>query len=180
MNNIFCLLFLLAAVSVRLFPQEHLRINKENNNADHFVPGRITNITFSDLHYEWLKVNYQDGTEHVFDLSSVSDLAFSDLSGIEGHEEILSKLGITLLSNYPNPFNPETTISFTIDTPGLTRVDIYNHSGQLVTTLHEGEMSSGSHSMKWNALEHNASTGVYLLRVSQKGKQLSSKMLLVK
>ena len=178
--NKLIVLFLAIMTAGVLTGQELLRVNMADETRDDYPLNTITSITFSDYGSDKLKVNLEDGSEMIFDLDRISDLTFSGLSSIEDHEEILTKLGISLLRNYPNPFNPETTISFSIDTSGLTKVDIYNRSGQLVTTLHEGEMSKGSHSFKWNAQEHNSSTGVYFVRVSQSGKQLSSKLLLIK
>lgn len=166
---------------VRLFfCGEMLKVNKNDSSAAEYSLEKVANITFSGYSEERLKVNKTDGAALYFDLSKIQDLTFSDLTGIEDNEEILTKLGISLLKNYPNPFNPETMIKFNILSEGMTLVEVYNHAGQLVTTLHKGSLKAGSHSLKWNAMENNATSGVYFVRVSQNSKQLSSKMLLVK
>ncbi len=179
MKKLIVLLIAIMTAGV-LTGQELLRINMVDETHENYPLGTITRIKFSDFGNNRLKVDLEDGRKLFFFLDGITDLSFSGTTSIEEQEEILTKLGISLLRNYPNPFNPETTISFSIDIPGHTRVDIYNQTGQLVTTIHEGEMSRGSHILKWNAQQHNASTGVYFVRVSQSGKHLSSKMLLVK
>ena len=78
----------------------------------------------------------------------------------------------------PNPFNPATTISFGIEKSGTVKLCIYSINGQLVETLADGVMSSGQHSMVWNAKDR--SSGVYLLLLESGGKRDTKKMSLVK
>ena len=84
----------------------------------------------------------------------------------------------TVAQNSPNPFNPTTTINFSIATPGKVTVDIYNVAGQKVDTLVNGSMSAGSHSVVWNASKF--STGVYFYTVKSGSFSKTMKMTLVK
>ena len=68
-----------------------------------------------------------------------------------------------LTGNFPNPFNPVTTISFSLPQSSHVTLEIYNSLGAKVATLAEEEFSSGAHSVVWNA--HDFSTGIYICRI---------------
>jgi len=86
-------------------------------------------------------------------------------------------------NNYPNPFNPETTISFSLPTSGLTSLKIYNLKGQLVRNLANREMATGTQRVVWNGMDDNnkpVSSGLYFYQVNNGGKSITRKMLLSK
>jgi hypothetical protein len=90
------------------------------------------------------------------------------------------KLG---LLNYPNPFNPETTISYNLPIAGNVRIDVLNIRGQLVRTLQSGQETAGIHNVKWNGTDSNGksmASGVYLYRISTPAQTIINKMLLLK
>ena len=80
-----------------------------------------------------------------------------------------------LLPNYPNPFNAATNISFALPEKSKVNVMIYDISGRLVEVLAQSEMTTGMHSLIWNA---EVSSGVYFCKVDfhglQSGKSYSS------
>ncbi len=87
------------------------------------------------------------------------------------------------LSNYPNPFNPETTISYTVPTAGSVSLEIYNSRGQLVRSLLQEEQTAGEHSLIWNGRDdsgNSVASGLYLCRITCNGKQETRKLLLLK
>lgn len=82
------------------------------------------------------------------------------------------------ISNYPNPFNPETTVLLTLlESQNLT-VSVYNSIGQQIKVLHSGGFAAGSHSFRFDA--RDLSSGVYLVKVSGENIQQVHRMLLVK
>ena len=85
---------------------------------------------------------------------------------------------IRLQSNYPNPFNPSTTISYEISRAGDVHLGIYNLNGQLIETLVNGHMVPGHHSMMWNGNE--LSSGLYFYKLNFEGEVLTKKMLYIK
>jgi len=88
-----------------------------------------------------------------------------------------------MLSNYPNPFNPTTTIAYQLPKNGKVRLDIYNLKGQHVTTLVDEAKVAGSHTAIWNGTDSSGSSvasGVYLYRLSFDGNNQTNKMLLMK
>jgi len=88
-----------------------------------------------------------------------------------------------LNSNYPNPFNPTTTISFDLAESGRARLSVYNLRGQLVRTLFNGEKESGRHSIVWDGRDdtnRSVSSGVYFYRLETPKHTSTRKMLMVK
>jgi len=86
-------------------------------------------------------------------------------------------------SVYPNPFNPTTTIAFSLDRAGTISLDIFNILGQKVTTLADGPYTAGQHRCIWDGRDasgHEAASGVYFARLSGGGRQAARKMVLVR
>jgi len=87
-----------------------------------------------------------------------------------------------LYGNYPNPFNPQTRISYSIDQSSEVAVTIYNVLGQLVRTLKEGQRAPGFYTVAWDGRNNGGagcSAGVYLYRIAAGNRSISSKMLMV-
>jgi len=86
-------------------------------------------------------------------------------------------------ANYPNPFNPSTTVWVNLPQAGNTTVNIYNVKGQVVKTLASGSMTAGQHTLVWNG-EDNAgrpcSSGLYFYRVSTPQGSVTHKMMMLK
>jgi len=83
-----------------------------------------------------------------------------------------------LFPNYPNPFNPVTTIRFSLPEKQYVTLQIYNLIGQEVATVINKELPAGFHNLIWNA--ENIPSGVYLYRLASKEKAISNKMILLK
>jgi len=84
---------------------------------------------------------------------------------------------------YSNPFNPRTTITFELAQAGPVQVGIYNLRGQLVRTLHAGDLPAGRYERVWNGQNEtgqSVSSGTYLVRLKAAGKQDYVKILLIK
>jgi len=99
-----------------------------------------------------------------------------------GHEKVIPD-ALTLYSNYPNPFNPSTTINFGLSSNSLVKLRIYSSSGQLVATILNGFMSKGYHKVKWNGTNDagaKVATGIYVYELKAGDKRLLKKMLYTK
>ncbi|MCF7857799.1 MAG: T9SS type A sorting domain-containing protein [Candidatus Cloacimonetes bacterium] len=86
-------------------------------------------------------------------------------------------------SNYPNPFNPTTTIVYSLPDDGRVNLEVYNIKGQLVKTLVKGEQLAGSYETVWNGKDNNdksVSSGIYFYRLSTKDDTIMKKMLMLK
>ena len=83
-----------------------------------------------------------------------------------------------LFPAYPNPFNPTTTIRFTVEKPHLTSLQTFDINGRLVETLIDRIIKPGNHEVQWNASNH--SSGIYFAKLTV-GKQVKTqKLILVK
>lgn len=101
---------------------------------------------------------------------------------VDNYDEDIAPV-VSNISNYPNPFNPETTISFNMSKAGNASVAIYNLRGQLVNTLVNGEVAAGNQSVVWNGNDANnksVASGVYFFRVKTDNQTISKKMVLQK
>jgi len=90
---------------------------------------------------------------------------------------------ITLGYNYPNPFNPATSIPITLNQDSNVLLSIYNVKGEKVQTLFEGELKSGKHTLNWNGTSHlgrDLPTGVYLYQIKVGQESIRRKMVLLK
>jgi flagellar hook assembly protein FlgD len=88
-----------------------------------------------------------------------------------------------LNGNYPNPFNPETTISYSVKEAGRVKVEVYNIKGQLVRSLVDEAQVAGHYKKVFDSKDNNGrslSSGVYLIRMSAPGYEKTSKMMLMK
>jgi hypothetical protein len=91
--------------------------------------------------------------------------------------------GYTLGKNYPNPFNPDTDISFTLPERTYVTLTIYNVVGKKVRTLVSGEMDGGTHFVRWNGTDENGSrvaSGIYFYRLKTQVFDQTMKMVLMK
>ncbi len=110
---------------------------------------------------------------------SVSYIVDNDHSDVNNYQTSVN-------GNYPNPFNPETTISFSInkkDSNQPALLQVYNIKGQLVKTLDNKVYTEGNHTIVWSGKDNSAksvSTGVYFFRLKTASSVQTSKMLLLK
>ena len=87
-----------------------------------------------------------------------------------------------VFSNYPNPFNPATTISYTIEESQHLSIDIYNIQGRKIKTLFRGGKAAGEYQVIWNGkddLENPVSGGLYLCRFQMRNFSKTIRILFV-
>ncbi|HNX36878.1 MAG TPA: chitobiase/beta-hexosaminidase C-terminal domain-containing protein [Candidatus Cloacimonadota bacterium] len=88
-----------------------------------------------------------------------------------------------LKGNYPNPFNPLTTISFSVKDAGPVWLGIYNSRGQLVKTLVDMNKAGGNYSVQWDGTDFSGrslSSGVYFYKMHAGSYSSTRKMILMK
>lgn len=98
-------------------------------------------------------------------------------SSLENRKSVLPK-EICLYPNYPNPFNPSTTISFLLPSEQKVRLAIYDMLGKEVTLVADGKLNSGKHTFRWNA--ENQPCGIYFYRLTAGNVRKTGKMILLK
>ncbi len=80
--------------------------------------------------------------------------------------------------NFPNPFNPSTSIQYTIPKPGNVRLEVFDLTGEVVDVLVDGVMTAGDHLQVWNSASR--ASGTYFYRLSFDGVSRTKSMMLVK
>ncbi|MBD3232653.1 MAG: T9SS type A sorting domain-containing protein [candidate division Zixibacteria bacterium] len=96
--------------------------------------------------------------------------------GFFGEELIPTEFALD--NAYPNPFNATTTISYRLPVASRVNLDIYNVLGQRVTTLVNGNVEAGYHSINWDASQY--SSGIYFYKLSVGDKVFTNRMTLLK
>ena len=90
-----------------------------------------------------------------------------------------TKLG----NNYPNPFNPTTSINFALATPGTVTLEVFNIMGQKVRTLVDEQMPAGKHTITWDSKDESGASvasGAYFYKLTTDDYSSTKKMLLLK
>ena len=84
-----------------------------------------------------------------------------------------------LLGNYPNPFNPATTIGYRLGRQSELVLTIYDVQGRTVAVLRPGVQAAGEHALVWNA-QSSAASGIYYYRLNAGTEQAVGKMVLLR
>jgi hypothetical protein len=88
-----------------------------------------------------------------------------------------------LEANYPNPFNPRTTIAFTVPAVGWAELEVFDLKGSRVWSENFRNLSAGRHTVTWEGVDHAGTavaSGVYFYRLRSEGFEQTRKMVLVK
>jgi len=105
------------------------------------------------------------------------------LSPLSESENTIVSQETKLKGNYPNPFNPETTIAFSLATAGKVEIDIYNIKGSKVKTLVNERRSAGNHQVIWDGKDdndRNVGSGIYFYQMRANAFVTTKKMILMK
>jgi hypothetical protein len=108
------------------------------------------------------------------------DAAWAEYEILEQEQAARGWVATGLLGNYPNPFNPSTTISYAIGEPAWVSLKIFNTLGQEVATLVNGFEQAGNRSVVWNGTNTTgvaAASGVYVVRLVV-GRHVSTQRIL--
>lgn len=112
---------------------------------------------------------------------ALSDLGESASSVTEEQEGVIASF--SLQQNFPNPFNAETMIEYSIPTPSQVRIAVYNILGQKVKTLLDETQTAGRRQVVWDGKNDRGeavSSGIYFYRIEAGGLAKTEKMLLLK
>ncbi len=128
----------------------------------------------------WIQVTMIPASDsssvHVGSSFLLDDLAFGNATGVDGGAA--KPWTFALGQNFPNPFNPATTIRYSLPSRSDVRLTIYDPLGREVAELVNGTQEAGSHEVRWNA--GSLSSGVYYYRLSAGSAVEMKRLLLVK
>ena len=107
---------------------------------------------------------------------------FSDVvTGVD--ETPVAPAEFALSKNYPNPFNAQTTIRFSLAAPGEVTMSVFDLLGRRIRVLQSGFLSSGAHSIVWDGVNESGkivSSGIYFYRLESPEGSRTMRMLLLK
>jgi len=164
------------------------------SDGSSFNPGKLDYIFYSDAtidtgkHYilntlalddetlagyglEWNDT--QEASDH---LPRVFDISLDPSVDIINENPVPKKFAI--VNNYPNPFNPITTITVYFEMNCNTLLQVFDMNGRLIDSLFDGEIDSGTHEFRWNG--NNQPSGVYFIKLSSNDYNHTRKMVLLK
>ncbi len=145
----------------------------------------VTELNTNDAVYSirFNNVGHQEESDVTVDYLMFDEVFTGSLipTSVEGE---VNQINSTVLdSNYPNPFNPETTLSFNLKERSATELKIYNQRGQLVTTLVNDVLNAGQHSYVWKGVDsegRRVASGVYFYKLHAGPYTRTRKMILMK
>jgi len=117
----------------------------------------------------------------IVNVNQTTTLNFTMIS-TANEDEVIPVTATALLGNYPNPFNPETVITYSVKDPAPVRIEIFNAKGQRVRTLVSADQPTGWYKALWNGTDDRGrpvSSGVYMYRMTAGNYQCSRKMILM-
>jgi hypothetical protein len=128
-------------------------------------------LVYSQASFDFEKSASEDGSGYV------------DNWNVSGWDEPLNQyvnipLEFALYPAHPNPFNPETSISFTLKEAEITKLIIYDITGREIVRLADGMMNPGSYEFTFNG--NNLASGVYFVRLISGNYEQAQKLLLLK
>jgi hypothetical protein len=155
-------------------------VSREQDEAGKFLPIGAEVIRSGRLSFRLVDKNCEPGASYryrvdVSDEDGTRTLFVTGKTTIEAQE-------LALRQNHPNPFNPTTTISFTLPGRASTTVSIYNIEGRLVVTLVDEILDVGFKEVTWDgrdARSNHVSSGVYFYRLTAGNRTLTKKMVLL-
>ena len=127
----------------------------------------------------WTRLRYRDKNLQWSNWSETKSFTANDPTGINKDKDfVITKY--ELYNNYPNPFNPTTTVLFDIPETSFINLSVFNGLGQLVKELENEELRAGHYSRTFNTAGLNLSSGIYYLRLKSNNFIKIKKMTLLK
>ncbi len=153
--------------------------NFEANQRDIFFIGTDGQI---DTSFNITPYNPSNPDDVIYIKELILSFRGNDNSSLSSKVELTPE-SFTLYQNFPNPFNPSTTIKYKLNENSYVNVSIHNVAGELVKTLFNGQQDKGKNSLIWNATNNENESmpgGLYIYSVKTKNRIHSKKMMLLK
>ncbi len=141
----------------------------------------VNNLPYGSYQIVAQKIGYDNAISDTFTIDALNpnhyNINFSFIVADVANEIIIPE-ELRLNPNYPNPFNPSTTISFSLPKAELVRIKVYNILGEQVAELSNDIFNAGTHKILFNA--NGLSSGIYIVTLETKSTRLSQKIALLK
>jgi hypothetical protein len=119
---------------------------------------------------------------HFQGTAQITPRKLSDFNPVSNDDPTLAPAQVSLIGNYPNPFNPDTTIQFQMEKAAPADLTIYNQKGQIVKSF-TMQATQGMNNLHWNGMDNSGnavSSGVYFFRLKSGSYSSTRKMVLMK
>ncbi len=156
-------------------------VDNPNTTGNYCTVGIEDHHQLSGLTYSY--ANFYPPTASILQAGRAIRFTTTAPDSYVSNEDAVAVIPVSNLRNYPNPFNPSTTIAFESAAPTTAALHIYNMKGQLVRELHKGTIPSGNNSFTWDGTDdsgQNVATGLYLYRLQTPSASYTRKMLMLK
>ncbi|MEO6695889.1 MAG: fibronectin type III domain-containing protein [Ignavibacteria bacterium] len=142
------------------------------HNAGH-VGSNATSFTATGLH------QHTTYSFRVYATNKVGSSHYSNIVSATTHSHsAVSSYDFILHTNYPNPFNPVTKIAFEIPVAGMTKLEIYDINGKLISSLIDENKAAGSYGVTFDGSQ--LSSGIYFYKLESNNFSITKKMFLIK
>jgi len=120
---------------------------------------------------------------HYQSTAQITPRMLADFNPVSIDDPVLTPAQVQLVGNYPNPFNPTTTIQFQMEKAAPAMIEIFNQKGQLVKSINVDQAQVGMNNVVWQGLDNSGSpvgSGVYFFRLKSGSYSSTRKMVLMK
>lgn len=154
----------------------HVYVAGRSNSAGEFTVNDIPYGTYSLLIQRF---GYPDVDSQIFTIDSMNTV-FANVKILFPSliNDAVQDKNYLLLSNYPNPFNASTVISYSVPQNSMVEVTVYSSIGEKITELFKGNQSAGTHKLFFNA--SNLASGVYFIKLTSATQQKIIKAISLK
>ena len=161
------------------------RLERSTNDmfTENVVENFLTTNTFTDTDVEWDTEYFYRVSANVGYYTDYSNIASLTLESLEIKNSTNFPMSFAVHQNFPNPFNPVTTLFYELPKEGSVEITIHDMVGRLVKSLNIENQSAGYNSMKWDATNNDGqlvSAGLYIYTISTGYLKQSRKMLFLK
>ncbi|MDP6133574.1 MAG: T9SS type A sorting domain-containing protein, partial [Candidatus Marinimicrobia bacterium] len=127
---------------------------------------------------ETILVIVEPVSDELFTYSGKFEIVDMIVVNSKGRVNVIEPIEFKLNSAYPNPFNPSTTINYTLANQANIDLSVFNISGQLIENLKNAYQDAGNYEIVWDASQQPS--GIYLLRLQSEHESFNQKLMLMK
>lgn len=149
--------------------------------ADGAIPwvGSADGVIDGSASFDSFQLSYSESAVTNSGFYVIDDFSYSAVTIVSiDNDDSQKPIATSLNQNYPNPFNPSTSITFNLANADKVQLNVFDVLGRKVATLLNQTLSTGSHSVQFDASA--LSSGMYIYRLEVSGEVLTRKMTLVK
>jgi len=148
----------------------------KNDNVNPWV-GAANGVIEGNARFDSFQLTYNPESTGNIGSYIFDEFGYSSITTVSNEAEQLP-FETRLEQNFPNPFNPSTSINFSINKAQTVRLSVFDILGREVATLVNKTLTSGNHSVQFDA--SSLSSGMYIYRLQAGTQTITKKMMLIK